>query len=246
MITPIAGANLLVFGLVGADRLGTPGFPDLDRDGTWWSDQGAGTAGAYGLDPNTLDPLVPRFPATGGSYVDDATRSSIRTLFELNNEGIALNTFGRDGVDVQPFFTDAWGRPILYYRANRAGRIIVTNPGTAIGTYDQRDNHVFTGTNWQNFPTNGIDFGPGPVNGTYYSMIGTSSYPGIDPLLDGNGVHDILVNDATYFGTLERFVLDSSVIARNRPINPEKYLLISAGADAIYGTNDDVVNWERR
>lgn len=236
-VLAIAGANLLVYGLVGADRLGTPGFPDLGDSAGWYDDQHANTGGAYELDPQTREPIVPRFPSSGGSYVDDATKASIRNLIQLNDEGVALTPIDAllRGVSVQPFFTDAWGRPILYYRANRAGRYMVTEPGENIGVYDQRDNAVLTGSTvppFDGLPP--IDFGPG-----LRSEIGASGFPDVNP-------NNANILDPSFDGTFERFIYDSSVTARNRPINPEKYLLISAGADAIYGTSDDVVNWERR
>ena len=41
----VSGAHLLYQALVGADGLGTPGFKDIDRDGTWWDDTFRGRAG---------------------------------------------------------------------------------------------------------------------------------------------------------------------------------------------------------
>ena len=31
-----------------------------------------------------------------------------------------------------------------------------------------------------------------------------------------------------------------------KPVNPDTYLLISAGPDGIYGTNDDINNFQER
>lgn len=243
-VVSATGANFLVYALTGADRLGTPGFKDMNQTGTWYEDQSAGPGNAYELDPNTLDPVQPRFPRAGGSYVDEASGAGIRTYQELFDEGIAVTDPGDfdPGFTEQPFFTDAWSRPILYYRANRAGRAVVTDPGNIIGVYDHRDNAVLTGTNLQFNPaSNGADFGPGIVSrNTDFSRIGNTQTPGIDPNQDD------IRNNVTFDDTFERFIQDPSVTAQNRPVNPEKFLLISAGLDAVYGTNDDVVNWERR
>lgn len=249
-VVGISGANLLVYGLAGADQLGTPGFPDTNGNGAWWDDQTAavGSGGAYELDLMTRDPLRPRYPGVGTSYVDEPTRASIRTLDQLFEEGIGSAPVSLpNGVGMQPLFTDSWGRAILYYRANRAARFMVTDPGNdeTLGVYESRDNLVLTGSESVG-ALPGIDWGAGIADEDHdrYSKIGWSNYPTANPLLDANGVHDILV-DPTFENTFERFILDASVKQRNEPVNRNTFLLISAGADAVYGTNDDVTNWTR-
>lgn len=48
--------------------------------------------------------------------------------------------------------------------------------------------------------------------------------------------------DFTYFYT---YIRDSKVHARNWPYRPDSYLLISAGADGLYGTDDDICNFRK-
>lgn len=259
IVNSITGANLLVYGLTGADQLGTPGFQDIkSRPGNvpdvWYDDLGndfnrrePSESSAYALDENR-DPVRPRYPGNGATYVDDNTRADIRTLSQLFDDGVLIDDpedmrFSR-GVLVQPFFTDKWGLPILYYRAKRAGRTVVTNPGAAIGSYDVRDNAFLTGCNLPSFGREGVDFGPGKVANGYYSRIAQTELPGVDPGLT-NGVHAILT-DVAYEDTFERFILDPAVTVKNRAVRPDSYLLISAGPDSIYGTSDDVTNWERK
>ena len=250
----IAGANLLVYALVGADNLGTPGFLDLDRDGTWWDDQGADQQlpnykGAYALDTSTNEVLNKRYPSGGGAFVDDTTRSSVRSYQQLFDEGIALTETTKLGAAApqetanQLVFTDSWGRPILYYRANRAGQIMVHNPNEAggIGVYDLRDNKMYTGL--QSARLKGVDFGPGPTANGFASEMHQTQYPAVKPTLQ-QGVNQILEN-VRYKYSFERFILDRSITQQNRPVNAQKYLLISAGPDAQYGTGDDVTNWDR-
>ncbi len=247
----MSGANLLVYAMVGADQMGTPGFPDLDGDGEWWDDQGSAIGGgAYEIDlaSPSLDPKQPRYPGNNATYVDEATAAGIRTLQELEDDKVMVGQPNMlpNGVSVQPVFTDAWNRPILYYRATRGARYMVTEPsGESIGSYDSRDNTIFTGsTFFTQLP--GIDWGAGQIpdtNGTY-SRIGKTTYPDAYPLLDTNGVHDILVS-STYENTFERFILDPKVKQRNQAVNPNTYLLISAGSDGVYGTADDLTNWTR-
>ncbi len=245
----ISGANLLAYALLGADQLGTPGFNDINNTGGgWWDDMSSapGGGGAYELDPDTREPLITRYPRVGGSFVDEPTQKGIRTFEQLERERVLAGQVGfAQGVATQPMFTDKWKRPILYYRANRGGREMITTPGATVGVYDNRDNGVITGTNAGNLGLAGIDFGPGE-NGTENRLhaIGWTTTPGADPDLDTNGVHGILTSP-TYNETMERFILNRSVTQRNEPVNRDSFLLISAGEDAVYGTSDDVVNWTR-
>jgi len=48
--------------------------------------------------------------------------------------------------------------------------------------------------------------------------------------------------DFTYF---YGYIRDTKVHARNWPYRPDSYLLISAGADGLYGTDDDICNFGR-
>jgi type II secretory pathway pseudopilin PulG len=50
------------------------------------------------------------------------------------------------------------------------------------------------------------------------------------------------LEDANYF---YEYIRDPRVQARPWPYRPDSYLLISAGADGIYGTNDDIRNFGR-
>lgn len=249
LVDSIAGANLLVYAMTGADQLGTPGFLNLGGRPEWWDDQGSrvDSGDAYELDEVSREPKQPRYPGNGETYVDDNTRADIRTLSQLFDDGVVIDdpeamTLNR-GVSHQPFFTDKWGRPVLYYRANRAGRWVVTDPNASIGSYDVRDNAFLTGCDLSGHTRDGVDFGPGKTN-SYYSRIARTLTPDVIPNLT-NGVHEILTAVA-YENTFERFILDPAVTVKNRAVRPDSYLLISAGEDAIYGTSDDVTNWERK
>ncbi len=237
----ITGANLLVYALAGADRLGTPGFRDLsDPPDGWWNDQGAFENGAYEIDDTTdadnPRPVVSRYPGDGGTFVDENTQDRIEPIGTLLDEGMIRDPRNllREQEGRQLTFNDSWGQPILYYRANRAGRVMVHDPGEAIGVYDQRDNALYTGTSlFSN--ADGISFGPGTVEGTdYFSRLAITNTPGLNP-----------ERDPIDPNTFEAFIHDQSVTAQNRPVNPKTYLLISAGKDAVYGTTDDVTNWAR-
>lgn len=112
-----------------------------------------------------------------------------------------------------------------------------------IGIFDQRDNGVFTDCDNAS-GLNGLiplNFGPGDVDGTLNSRIARSQFAGIDP---SDPTADVRGGPA-FDNSFARFILDKGVTNRNMPVNRDSFLLISAGEDAIYGTADDVTNWDR-
>ena len=247
-IGPFNGATLLVFGLIGADTFGTPGFADLSGDGYWYNDQHTQQAppGLYRLDRTTLEPMRPRY----GPFVSEKTVASVQTFQSLIDNGTivaesfptgAASPTGGNGNLDQPTFVDAWGQPILYYRAKRAAIHMVTNPNASPvkpGVFDHRDNGILTGNReLANGVDGGVDMGAGTKHG-----IRNTEYP--EPQY-GN-VADPILEQSSYDDTFERFIWDKTVTQRNTPVNRETYLLISAGPDALYGTEDDVLNWTPR
>ncbi|MEE9294570.1 MAG: type II secretion system protein [Phycisphaerae bacterium] len=258
-VVPVSGANLLVYAMTGADRLGTAGFRDIDGDGLWDNDQHNDSTttppGAYALDPDTAEPLHPRYPGAGSTYVDEPTAKSIRTAREMEDTGeILSNVSGTTAVERsadQPFFTDKWGRPILYYRANRAASSMVGDVSSdEIGVYNVQNNRLFTGVtisgstpSWK-----GIDFGAGKADSVHglNSRMGATNFgrgSGAYPERDNLGLNVIL--GTGFANTFQQFIYNPDVTQRNEPVNRNTYLLISAGADAVYGSSDDVVNWTR-
>ena len=235
LIAPITGASLLVYGLAGADTLGTPGFPDLGREVGWYDDQGnndgsgSDPPGAYFLDQTTFEPVHPRY----GPYVDDKSFDRIRSIEDLKKDGVILNAddvFGTDAL--QKVFVDDWQQPILYYRALPPATWMITDPsGPHPGVFDHRDNKPFTGGLTLSGDA-GVDLGNGRNHGI---RDGKAAEPDDYPNLDSPSFDDTFV----------RFIWDRNVTQRATPVNRESFLLISAGNDALYGTADDVTNWTR-
>ena len=234
--TEITGAHLLVHALVGADLLGTPGFLDLDRDGYWADDTHAGPNGAYEV---TEDEGVEQRTRYGGSgYVSDKMKEeSVRSLKELDDTGkIAVwsDSVSSTPTRAQLLFVDPWDRPILYYKANPVARRMIANSEKP-GIYWQDDNAIITGSQNGLNDYEGIDFGSGKTEG-FYHRIAKADAP--EPKDDVTTIED-------YRNSFARFIYDPSVKARNTPVRKDSYLLISAGADGVYGSDDDVLNWTR-
>jgi len=232
----VSGAHLLLFAMLGADLLGTPGFKDLDGDGTWYDDMGGGDGGAYDLDDDGVE-LTPRYQKSG--YVSDKMREKhVRTLADLLGTGKIMSwsdPAAETPTKDLPLFVDPWDHPILYYKANPAGKRMTSAVGTP-GIYWQEDNGLITGSQGGLLPSyDGMDFFAGKTDGFYHQLRWE-----VPP-----EPKDDIVTNTTYDGTFARFILDRSVKARNTPVRTDSYLLISAGPDSIYGTTDDVTNWAR-
>ncbi|UCF33291.1 MAG: type II secretion system protein [Phycisphaerales bacterium] len=251
----VAGAHLLCMAMVGADRLGTPGFKDFNRDGIWSNDTHNGAGGAYEIDQSTGEVLRARYGGAG--YVSDQMREQIRTLQELLDKNVIVLDQSGLTAAIQtvetaelPLFVDAWDRPILYYRANPGAKRMVTDPTGPPGIYNQIDNGIVTGSDAAGvYSSSGIDFGAGkvdPSSGTsplHKIVKVTGAIPELIPTFT-DGVNDILTLQP-YDNSFARFILDPTLKARNTPVRRDSYLLISAGSDAIYGTKDDLTNWTR-
>jgi len=244
----IAGAHLLVHALLGADGLGPPGFRDLDQDGVWWNDTyglPVDGDGAYALD---ADGNEKRTRYGGTVSLDDKVKETVKSLRQLDEEGVIVNletanSQGDMALD-EPMFLDPWGGPVLYYKANTASRRIVSDSEHA-GVYRQEDNGIITGTVGSSgepgaSAQEGLDFGAGKIEDRYHAMSGLPPLP-TDPT---TAVADILTQ-TTYDGSFVRYILDPTVKARPTPVRKQDYLLISAGPDVRYGTEDDVTNWTR-
>ncbi|MCH7591490.1 MAG: type II secretion system protein [Planctomycetes bacterium] len=239
----ITGAHLLFQAMVGADQLGTPGFRDRDRDGEWWNNThdtpkaGNNPAGLYAIDPTTGKEEVNRFGGAG--YVDDKMTAAAQSLDTLDPEG--LSAVGDAAVD-EPMFVESFGMPILYYRANRSLYRMTTDvtDSTKPGIYRQQDNALITGAEGEGTAYAGLDFGPGEVDGRYHAIkVALSPAPNEDEI-------DVCDTGTNYVDSFARFICDHSIRARPTPVRRDSYLLISAGPDNRYGTEDDITNWDRK
>ncbi|MCG3126410.1 MAG: hypothetical protein CHACPFDD_01245 [Phycisphaerae bacterium] len=136
-----------------------------------------------------------------------------------------------------PFFVDAFGFPILYYAANTAEKRNAVWKGGDTGRYDQSDNSMFTG---------------GAGDGRY-----NKSEPGWD--LTGLGQPHALKelgwngpNNApdkpSFTGEICNVgIFNNTSSGSNKgrvwPQNPDSFLIITPGADGLFGTADDVRNF---
>lgn len=158
-------------------------------------------------------------------------------------------------MDDLPVIVDAFDQPMLYYVAGSHGRVtnmlhddrVANQDYTGSGQqergvpfYFHQDNEGFTGTTSDSSSTGapGWDFGAHPKE----HLIGKS----------GAELTAVGLIDPENRETFARYIVDRKIFAglgptprENaplRPVNADSYLLITAGPDGRYGTNDDVSN----
>jgi prepilin-type N-terminal cleavage/methylation domain-containing protein len=247
--TPVTGAHLLVHAMVGADLIGPAGFKDLDRNGIWADDSHAAAGGIYEIDQASGQPEQTRYQQPG--YVDDKMLEGITTLGKLADSNIIVSASGgynalEQTTRDQYLFVDDWDHPILYYKANPAATLMVTDTaGGNPGVYNQADNDLLTGGSADGTDPLGLDFGYGPyVEGQqiFHALAKDVAPPAVPAQQDPNEIY----TQATYDNSFVRFIHDDTVRARNTPVRRDSYLLISAGPDGVYGTGDDITNWNRQ
>jgi prepilin-type N-terminal cleavage/methylation domain-containing protein len=229
----IPGASFLVWGLAGADLLGTPGFRDLDNTGTWADNTGRANAQQlYFMNGNR--PQHTRF----GPFVE---RSKIKVTsqtapgvsqFVVPSAVAGPGSYSNRRTLGSVCFLDTFDFPILYYKATpgKANMVSLVNVGNNNdATYSLLDNYAVTGF-IGNSTDKGMDLGAGiphPIS-TLGAVTG-----GAEPPRAGMGV------TGNSFG---RTVWDSNVTAASRAQREDSYILLSAGPDGLYGTADDLGN----
>jgi prepilin-type N-terminal cleavage/methylation domain-containing protein len=235
----ITGAGLLVWALSGADLLGTPGFQTVAPMTAWGQCTGSDPAtptDTYTLyEPGTAREGQPVFPRSG-PYVDQSKLKVTRREAQIGSsagfvipEEYRYTQIARE----YPMYLDAYGYPILYYRADPAGRWFadVTPDLNTRGVYHCGDNRALVQNLGNAEPplvlnkareAHALDWGSSGNACTYTLTAGSQPPP----------------------GTFERFIQDLSVQARLWPQRADSYLLVSPGADGLYGTADDVTNFQ--
>lgn len=198
----------------------------------------------YSADPrqDSSFEIVPRATL----YIEPGAVETRRTMNLPGRPNIQLsNTW--DTVQQLPVFVDSFGRPILYYAANRYGKprnmvedVHDGNNSYADGPpmYFHEDNKLFTGdaTNLSGWKFQGNDDH-------------NIARPG--HMLDANQILEdqnrntfaTFILDRSYRKRMEDGLLEPTAQLPLRPVNPNRFILISAGADGIYGSPDDITNF---
>jgi prepilin-type N-terminal cleavage/methylation domain-containing protein len=208
------GAQKLAEALLGRDLMGFhPKSTWSATDATWYL-------------PN---PTPANLDQRRGPYLELGTESAFR-LGDLYtpaslavpatplaaNTFVICDSFGVKKVTIAPGQTAKAGMPILYYRAD---------------------------TSRKKFDGTGIP----PGSQDIYNFM--DNYPLIQVADSEDGPppdHPLATLGGTYFYSPQYKIVDQKIFGstgRRWPLRPDSYLLISAGADGKYGTDDDICNF---
>ena len=253
----IVGAQWLARALVGMPVVETIGGQEANRGFHGYITRKIvpeSTLRASGTNPNNSQVRWYRPKPTDapidrpGNYVS-VDRLRIQTFNDLpnikNSAMIPNRRVFSPTAYVAPYFADAFGWPILYYAARTHGKILAVRKQGDLyqrnltGIYVHEDNGAITGT----------EGGSGKVKDGFMFLkrqphplgrFGPSNYAELeDKKWEGSFIerihdHRIELNDGH-----EDHDHGPSLV----PYNPKSYLLITAGKDALYGTQDDVNNF---
>ncbi len=228
-----SGAQKLAEALLGWDLLGFHPDSGFRADGMnrWPYRVGTTThaAGTYFLYDRTVDRDMDR---RRSRYLDLDTANAVRLGVSGGNDG--LFNLGAAGVPLAPetfVLGDAFGKgkevvlrdgkrkraglPVLYYRANATGK-------AREDVYDNRDNDYLVVAKEQ---TDLTQRGSAPARA------------------QGNLWNPLAGAVSTFYDNITDW--RASTDSFRVPHKPDSYILISAGNDGFYGTDDDIYNFQR-
>ncbi len=227
------GAMKLAEAMVGQDLLGLHPSSVFRNDGM----DSSGTIDLYPspLDLTTPDPVhVENVRARKGPYLPPEG-ANVNTLLDLYGEGNFgnLGKLPADDPNGGIVLCDEYtrvrnnrtgkkvGMPILYYEADtsRTGHEYQADNSRNIYNCDDNIELIELGLPW--------DLPPDPTH----------------PMapLGGTTPDGVASDPAIFYDKTE----DNKITAIKRPYRSDSYILISAGFDGLYGTDDDVYNFER-
>ncbi len=236
--TPISGAGLLVWALSGADHLGSPGFKAYGTATAWSACTGSyynsgqpTNSDAYAIYPASEAKAGQPVHSRAAQYVEQG-RVKITADADPADNAVNFLVPGESGGQVRPYpmFLDGFGYPILYWRADAAGRKIADQD--VYGTTPAADRGIY---HWSD-------------NAALVKNLGAA-----DPWLDLSGTgqtHRLDWQDITTQAPVDlpndrfaTFIRNPAVQAKYQPYRADSYILLSPGADGLYGTGDDVTNF---
>lgn len=235
----ITGAGLLVWALAGPDRLGSAGFRKVRPASDEWSDDtdndfrgSSALDGLYALYPSGHakegQPVYPR----SGPYVDIEKTQMTPYNERLRSFISKAESDARRGQALPdrryPTFLDSFGFPILYYRADPAGQKLAdrdqfdpSQPPQGRGIYHWLDNQAL-------------------VSGASALQL----RPGADRHQLEWDPNSSDVNNPPQPRFFQGYIRNNDVKAKLAPQKADSFLLITAGEDGVYGTGDDIANFQ--
>jgi type II secretory pathway pseudopilin PulG len=217
------GAQKLAEALLGWDLLGF-------HPKTAWRADGLDAAGGSGTyDPAksrdlNADGVLDTLNERKGPYLESATTTAyrMRDLFGIDSPApdslVICDAFSAKKVRLSSGKTAKAGAPILYYRANSSSKTIDYSTSAFNGLiYNVNDNRLLVQmgrlADWDRVLSN--------------PSAGVTRHP--------------FENVDHFYGYITN--PQATTATFNWPYRPDSYILISAGADGLYGTSDDIRNF---
>jgi prepilin-type N-terminal cleavage/methylation domain-containing protein len=227
------GAQTLAEALVGWDLLGFHPRSEFTHDGK--TKDGSKEIYPYPLDPSDPDDEK-NLKERRGPYLELATANVFRLgnssgsaedgLFDsitpVENTYVICDVFTVRIITIgsgRAVKTVKAGTPILYYKANTSSKIFDPNSTSEDQIYNLYDNFSF------------IRLGSVTADGS----AGKDHPLGGD---SGRNLYNFDYGESNVYG-----IRDSRITTTAWPHRPDSYILISAGADGLYGTSDDIRNF---
>ncbi len=175
------------------------------------------------------EPLYQPADLTPGNIYDETPPTDTTNFTDYKDMApVVTDVYRQKKISFHDGTTDYVGTPVLYFKAKRGAKTFKPKnvPYTMATnfsewTYDYRDNRGFYRLPHLRSPEN-------PESTHRFNDTYTDPGSGLD------GLH-----------LFYNYITNTKVSSFEAPQNPETFILISAGADGIFGTKDDVTNFER-
>ncbi|MBN2272347.1 MAG: prepilin-type N-terminal cleavage/methylation domain-containing protein [Sedimentisphaerales bacterium] len=209
------GAQRLCEALLGWDLLG------FHPDSAWWWDGLDINGGPLSYDPRRVRGTA-TFDERKKPYLESGTQNAFKLSALLGgyfpttlgtDTYVLCDVFGATKITLPDGSSVNAGAPILYYKANTSGK-------TISDVYKVADNQTLV-------------YAKQMKDGTRHPLADPN--PGLS--------YEFFYGNALPADAKIGYIEDSKITTRVWPYNPSSYILISAGADGIYGTSDDIRNF---
>jgi prepilin-type N-terminal cleavage/methylation domain-containing protein len=230
----VQGSHRLSFSMLGRDFLGCPAQNPDDVNGYYYTQDGTfnvkaadGSTNVITADSANFGKIAAKVKKTQrkGPYVNanGVILAKDQTSADFNNMTVMCDKFSQrpNGEPIASATLDPYqGRnAILYFKANAALDGAITADETGPGTYTPADNARISNTDLAGYPT---------LNASMKKF-----YWGTD-------------GDPTNHISRGGIINTTSAVGNTYPaFNKDTYLLISAGPDNTYFTDDDITNWNK-
>jgi prepilin-type N-terminal cleavage/methylation domain-containing protein len=231
--TPVDGAHRLAYALVGRDLMGCPAkkfVPATASTKDFGPDSVAGVYYTSGTNAGTFNVTVSNIVASS-SWGNDIDQKTTRKGPYIDPKGFGFVQDTTIDSKYAPLITDKYDKrtddsitrvenytnhsPILYYAANERGK------------------YLYSGTTYTTDTASAVNI--------YYPQDN-------ERIVCAGSAASATANFKNGYTNQNffTFIEDTKALVgtTHRPVNPESFLLISRGFDGVYGTEDDVTNWE--